>query len=253
MPQRPRLKRATFFAMACSLLAGCTTPIKTPDDVRASLNVESGVVGCRGCDGIKTFTSGTLDSKLYAVKNSSDVRTGQRVSASLRLGATNRVAGIRNSRIATLADSNYIASVGAADAQLFGGQFDADKSHPYRFFIEIHHNSSFREQSVQLVKNSDTFTPIPSVQLEGFSFSQSCFESGCVWDEYYLISAKRVSQLIESNLPLTVFVGDRVSRQTISKDGINKSFETVNAGVFLSIPPDYLSAFLASVKQRLSR
>ena len=138
---------------------------------------------------------------------------------------------------------------------MFQGETPTDANHPYRFLLRLHHNSSFRSHNVQLVAG-EIYRPLPPMSLEGVNNEKNCFSSGCTWDADYVISAKLVNQHIATGTPLTIFVGDRVSRskQVQSKDGLNAAYETetVSAGVFLRVTPEQLKSFVAAVRQSLA-
>lgn len=232
-----------------ALLAACVTPAKNPDD-GSSVQVDVGVVGCSGCTGINTFTSRTLASELYAVRDADNLRTGQRISASLQLGITNRRSGIKGGLSAASTASAYLPAITGPEAHMFEGKTRTDANHPYRFLLRIHHNSSFGNQDVQLVEG-ERYLSLPSILLEGVDNKQNCFSSGCTWDADYVIPATVVNNHIATGTPLTIFLGNRVSKQVQSKDGLNASYETVRAGAFLRVTPEQLQNFVSTVRQKL--
>lgn len=239
----------------CLLITSCVSPfVKNADDLKKSITVESGQPGCKGCERIKMITSGTIDSQLFSVRDSENKLTGQRVSASLALGASNRMVALSDGLNIKKADLPYVRSLTGNEGHLFEGQFDIDSNHPYRFLVIIHHNSSSAEQGAYFVSDDgNSFAHVPAITFEGSANTRHCFASGCVWDEYYALPAKEIVKLIESNQPLRIFVGSRISQQVSSKDGVNRSYETANSGVFLSVPADYLDGFLSHVRQTISR
>lgn len=233
-----------------ALLVTCETPAKNQDD-GSNVQIEVGVAGCSGCTGINTFTSRTLASELYAVKDADNVRTGQRISASLKLGITNRTSGVKGGLFAAQNATTYLAEITGPEASMFQGETPTDAIHPYRFLLRIHHNSSFRSQDVQLVAG-EIYRPLPPMTLAGVNNEQNCFNSGCTWDADYVISAKLINNHIATDTPLTIFVGNRISKQVQSKDGLNAAYETVSAGAFLRVTPEQLKSFVAAVRQKLS-
>lgn len=236
-----------------ALLAACVTPAKNQDD-GSTVQTDVGVSGCSSCTGITTFTSRTLASELYAVKDADNVRTGQRISASLKLGITNRTSGLKGGLFAAPNAAAYLPEITGPEAHMFQGETPTDANHPYRFLVRIHHNSSFTNQNVQLVAG-EIYRPLPPISLEGVNNAQNCFSSGCSWDADYVISAKLVNLHITMGTPLTIFVGDRVSKSTQvkSKDGLNAAYETetVSAGAFLRVTPEQLQKFISTVRQKL--
>lgn len=233
-----------------TLLVACVTPAKNQDD-GSTVQTEVGVSGCSGCIGINTFTSRTLASELYAVKDADGMRTGQRISASLKLGITNRKSGVKGGLFAAPNATAYLAEITGPEAHMFQGETPTDANHPYRFLLRIHNNSSFTNQNVQLVAG-EIYRSLPSMSLEGVDNAQNCFSSGCTWDADYVISAKVINSHIATDTPLTIFIGNRVSKQVQSKDGLNATYETVSAGAFLRVTPEQLKSFVAAVRQRLA-
>lgn len=244
---RPYLYLAVLALTA--LLTACVTPAKNQDD-GSTVRTDVGVFGCSGCIGINTFTSRTLASELYPVRDADNVRTGQRISASLQLGITNRKSGIKGGLSAASTAIAYLPAITGPNAHMFEGETRTDANHPYRFLLRIHHNSSFSNQDVQLVEGK-SYLSIPPMFLEGVENKQSCFSSGCTWDADYVIPAKVVNNHIAKGTPLTIFLGNHISKLVQSKDGLNASYETVSAGAFLRVTPEQLTSFVAAVRQRL--
>lgn len=231
------LHYATILGLAV-LIAACAAPTKHQDD-EIAVEVDVGVPDCIGCNAIKIFSSQTLASELYAVRDDRNVRTGERVSASLELRISNRKSWIMGGITAPPGNT------------LFEGEVQTDKNHPYRFLLHIHHNSSFTSQDVYLATVENKYFPLPPVNIEGIENKQSCFRSGCGWDADYVLPATVVNDHLTKWAPLTIFVGNHVSKQVQSKDGLNASYETMNAGAFLHITPEQLYGFVANVRRQL--
>lgn len=242
--------RLLLIIVSAFFLEACTTLSNAPA-TGSEVDTDVGLRGCMGCSNIKTFTSRTLQNDLYAVRDEKNQRTGQRIGASIRLMVSNRSASLKGGSTASIMNVAYAAIVARPEAHFFDGAVKTDVNHPYRFIVRIHHNSSFRAQSAYLVTDDDQFVPLPPVSLEGGGEQQDCFNAGCVWDEHYIVSAQVISRLVEQRRPLRIFVGDRVKRQVQSKDGLNPYFEIVPAGVFLSVAPEQLENFVASVRKLL--
>jgi hypothetical protein len=235
------------------LLSSCAAPIKNAGDIKSSLRVVTGYDGCVGCTGIKTFSTPDLDSSLYALKTPRGGNTGERISASIALGATNKNGRQNPSSPIGLYDTEYAKTL-VGPGHLFDKEVVTDPKHPYQFFVRIHHNSSSVNQRVYLLSESNEPTLVPSFKFEGSNYPSNCFpNTGCSWDEDYAISAQVVKNAIEKNIPLKVFVGMINARleQVQSKDGLNKSYVKINEGVFLSVAPDYLKSFIEAVKAKL--
>jgi hypothetical protein len=232
--------------LVIGLLSACASAVKSPEELSARTTVESGTAACKDCYLIKTILSPTIESDLYAVRDSQNLRTGQRISASIKLGATNRSGGFREG----IALGRYGYEYGltlAGEGHLFEGKTKTDANHPFRFFVQIHHNSSFGKQNVYLVSSKGEYVPLPDFSFSGVNYSQSCFSSGCVWDSDYAISAKYINRLIDGNESLKIFVGDQMTKEVKSKDGLNKGTEIVNAGVNLEVSSEYLKKFIEIV------
>lgn len=238
------------FALGLAALISACAAGPTAYDDGTSVRAEVGMAGCGGCNEIHTFTSKSMGYQLYAVRDKNNSPTGQRISASIELGASNRKSGVVGGLSAGAASLTYLATITGAEAHLFAGEVLADANHPYRFLLRIHHNSSFGRQDVQLVEN-DIYQLLPPMYLEGVENSQSCGNSGCVWNADYVISAKVVNNHISEGTPLTVFIGNRITRPVNSKDGLNPSYETVNSGIFLKVSADQLQNFVNVVHLKL--
>jgi hypothetical protein len=250
------LKKRTISSLSARLLIGgalvlgvlgCAGPVKGPEDLRARTTVETGSPECQGCYLLKSLLTPTIDSDLHAVKDSQNIRTGQRISASIKLGASNRTGGFREGISLGRYGYDYGMTL-TGEGHLFEEKVKSDVNHPFRFFFQIHHNSSFGTQDVYLVTSKGEYILIPPFSFRGMKHSQSCFASGCVWDDDYVVSAKYVNRLIEQNEPLKVFVGIRQSRDVASKDGLNPAQETFNSGVNLRVDAAYLKSFIETVK-----
>jgi hypothetical protein len=251
MNQMLKSSKSLLYLLVIGFLSGCAGPVKSPEELSARTTVESGTSECKDCYLIKTILSPTLQSDLYAVRDSQNLRTGQRISASIKLGATNRSGGFREG----IALGRYGYEYGftlAGEGHLFEGKTKTDANHPFRFFVQIHHNSSFGKQNVYLVSSKGEYVPLPDFSFRGVNYSQSCFSSGCVWDSDYAISAKYINRLIDGNESLKIFVGDQMTKDVKSKDGLNKGTETVNAGVTLEVRSAYLKSFIDTVKANLN-
>lgn len=235
---------------ATLMLASCASAPGVSDD-GATVRTEVGYPGCKSCTLIRTFTSKTLVSQLYAVKDANNEITGQHVSASMRLGASNRKAWLTNGLSDGSANIiNSHSSIVGAEARLFEGQTLADADHPYRFILRLHLNSNLPVANVQLAEN-DTFQVLPAIRLEGDESRQNCFSGGCVWDADYVLPTKMVNDHIADGRPLTVFIGNHLRKQVASKDGFNLSYEVVHSGLYLQVSTLQLKNFTSIVRSNL--
>jgi hypothetical protein len=244
-----RLGRKLLALGLTLFVAACATGPKVQDD-GTTVRTEVGLAGCSGCTEIRMFTSRELASELYAVRDVHNALTGAHMSASLSLGISNRKSGIVGGLSAEPSPA-YLVSITGAGAHMFEQEALTDATHPYRLFLRVHHNSSFRQQNVQLVEG-DKFETLPAMHFDGVATGQDCFATGCVWDADYVISAKVIKDHIAAGIPLQVFIGNHQSRQVPSKDGLNPSYEAVNAGAFLKISVTQLQNFISSVHQNLT-
>lgn len=245
------MKTLLCAAIYAVLLSGCGVMVSTPDELKKSVKVDMGSTDCRGCQNIKTFTTGTVASGIYAHKDSNGVRTGARLGASLALVISNAGGGfsgpvnISDERIA------YAKKL-TGNGHLFDGKNYSVPQYPYRFLVKVHHNSSFSDQPIYLVISDDNYQLIPPFVINGQQPNRSCFNSGCTWDEDYAIPATVINGLIGKHQPLKLFVGNRVKVQIKSIDGYNKSYKISNDGLHLEVPASYLKAFVDQVEVMLA-
>jgi len=237
------MKTVVPLSLALLVLAGCTSAPRNPEVDSARLRTETGVAGCMDCRKLKLFSSDTLDNQLYAFKS------GDRIGASYQLGATNRkpnpVDMLKNPRY-----DDYWTSVSRGPYP-FAGHPNTDATHPYRVFVRIHHNSSFSKQDVWLVTGDGKYLLLGPAHFDGTASGQQCFRTGCVWDADYVISGAEVQRALDRQVTLKVFVGDRLARQVASENGLDRSYQNVDAGVTFSIQPSYLRNFTAQVERQL--
>lgn len=239
-----KLKLSLLKILATFAVTACALGINNADDLKNSIRMQSGSEGCRGCNNIKIFTSSGFGGGAYRLSS------GGYISASAALGATNGDGGFYGSLNLTPERVAYAKSL-KGEGHLFNGTSNPDGKHPYRFFISIHHNSNAGDQPVYLVLSENNYASMPSFRFGNRANQKSCVSNGCVWDEDYAISAEIVDEAIQKNMPLTIFVGNRLNTQVESKDGYNKSFKTVNAGVYIVIPSAYLKVFLDEVSRKI--
>ena len=242
--------RAVLAVTLALLMTACATGPQIQDD-GTTVRTEVGLAGCSGCTEIHMFTSRTLASDMYAVKDANDLNTGAHIAASLSLGVSNRQSGVVDGLSVGPAGVAYLATITGPDAYFFQREALTDSKHPYRLFVRVHHNSSFMRQDVQLVEGGK-FQSVPAMHFDGVDLRQNCYASGCVWDADYVISAKVANDHIAAGTPLQFFIGSHPSRQVQSQDGLNKSYETVNSGLFLKISVKQLQNFMSAVRQNLA-
>lgn len=229
------------------LIMGCAAPIKTQEDVVNSIKMKVGASDCIGCDQIKTFISGRVASGFYSKKDERGMNSGGWISPSISLGITNKGAVLNNQSLRSrLFETLIYAKSLTGDESFFEEKYGADINHPYRFFIGVHHNSSFEAYESYIIDNED-FVHLPSVRFQGEILDRSCFDKGCVWDETYVIPATLIKRSIDEKIPLKFFFGNRKTKQVQSKDGFNKSYSIFNEGTVIKIPPEYLEAFVGKV------
>lgn len=243
--------KTVLVILIAGLLSACAEPVKKPEDLRARTTVKVGTETCKDCYLIKMFLSPTIDSNLYAVRDSQNIRTGQRISASIALGVTNRTGGFREG----ISLGRYGFEYGLTltnEGHFFEGKTQTDTNHPFRFFVRIRHNSSFGNQNVYLKISEKEYVFLPAFSFEGVNYSQNCFSSGCVWDGDYVISANYIDKLVDKNKSLMIFVGEQVIKDAKSMDGLNKGYEKVNSGVLLEVGFGYLKSFIEVVKDDLN-
>lgn len=236
--------------MTSILLTACAAPIKTEEDVVKSIKMKTGASDCIGCNQIKTFITGRVSSSFYSKKDDRGMNSGGWISTSASLGITNKSASLVRQGGGALFESLIYAKSLTGNGHIFEGKFNADPSHPYRFFVNIHHNSSFGTYDSYIVYE-DKFISLPPVRFQGEILDKSCFDKGCVWDETYAIPATLIYKSVERNVPLNLFFGNRVTKQVASKDGLNKSYEIFNEGLVLQIEPAHLNSFTSKVEEIL--
>ena len=248
-PVAGRFVRTILATAYLGLLGACATSARSFDD-GTSVQVETGYPGCPSCTKVRTFTSKTVASQMYAVRNADDETTGQHLSATVVLGISNRKISADDGTMAGLQAADYLQQVNEPEARLFDGEVATDANHPYRFVLRMHLNANVSDFVVELVEG-ERFTYLPAMRLEGEDNRRSCFASGCVWDADYVISARVMEEHIEKGTPLSIYIGHHLRHKVPSKDGMNMAVEKVNRGTYLNVSTAQLRNFLGTVRAQL--
>jgi hypothetical protein len=220
---------------AAALLAGCASQPIDPLAESRNIKTKVGLSSCTTCTKIKLFQSGNLEDQAYSLKS------GGHLTSDYRLIATNRKITSTSVQLTPMDPFRARAPRVIADAP------GADASRPYRMGLRMSRNYRGIIPVLFLIRADGQHIEVPQVALEDEGSNLQCFNSGCVDSVYYIIPGEEIDRAIEKQVPLKLLLGTQVSREIASKNGFDRSFEKLDAGVTFVVQPTYLKAFVEQV------
>lgn len=169
------------------------------------------------------------------------LKSGGHLTSDYRLIATNRRISSPSVQLTP------IDPLRARAPRVFANAPGADASRPYRMGFRMSRNYRGIIPVLYLMTADGQPIEVPQVAMEDEGTNLQCFNSGCVDSVYYIIPGEEIDRAMEKQVPLKLLLGTQVSRAIVSKNGYDRSFEQLDAGVTFLVQPTYLKAFVEQV------